>query len=180
MNLALADCDTGGGPRCLGGRPTAAAPKAAAGDPAAAACNKGLVVRADLEEVPWLRWLMDMLSFLGACPMGRLWWCVLGFAVAAVDEAVPVAALLLAVGRIRSNRDIDMALPAYFTVFKVMVKRKIPLELSLSSPTPEVSWSGRFKFMRLRKFLMTSMVSGWIKFHVFPDVFCIKIDGKEY
>ena len=117
MNLALADCDTGGGPRCLGGRPTAAAPKAAAGDPAAAAaCNR--VVRADLEEeVPWLRWLMDMLSFLGACPMGRLWWCVLGFAVAAVEEAVPVAALLLAVeevGRIRSNRDIDMALPAYF------------------------------------------------------------------
>ena len=83
--------------------------------------------RADLEEVPWLRWLMDMLSFLGACPMGRLWWCVLGFAVAAVDEAVPVAALLLAVGRIRSNRDIDMALPAYFTVFKVIVKRKFPL-----------------------------------------------------
>ena len=96
-------------------------------------------MRADLEEVPWLRWLMDMLSFLGACPMGRLWWCVLGFAVAAVDEAVPVAALLLAVGRIRSNRDIDMALPAYFTVFKVIVKRKIPLKLSLSSPTPEMS-----------------------------------------
>ena len=131
-------------------------------------------MRADLEEVPWLRWLMDMLSFLGACPMGRLWWCVLGFAVAAVEEAVPVAALLLAVeevGRIRSNRDIDMALPAYFTVFKVIVKREIPLELSLSSPTPEMSWSGRFKFIRLCKFPLDSIrldqvphVSGCILF----------------